>query len=213
MSTKKSEDGDPPSIRAMVRELVELGIAAVRGSPSFRTLSDAWRGGGGDNDAPSKPPAAASAPESPDLGLDRSTMVEALVVDGQICLMLPPNETVFGFMACEIWTPPGKEVDGCDLQVHVADAMDTLDTPATVCVPLIKKKLDRTLDKSVGHLCRLKHPILIGSQDHVCLRYVENLPHGSKIIGYALGAIAPSRMGGGVRFELHDRSGPRDASS
>lgn len=185
MNSSSTKGGDPPpSIRSMVRDLVELGVEAVQ--KRFQ---------------PAAPPATAkteSGPESEEIVFNRAMMVDSLVVDGQICLLTPPNETVYGFLCCEIWTPPGKSVDGCDLDVQSADAVDSQGIQSSMSVPLIKKGLGGTVDTGLGHLCRLKHHILIGPQDYIGLRYGQSLPPGTKLIGYALGAIHPRSMGGAL---------------
>lgn len=205
MSTKKSEGGDPPSIRGMVRDLVDLGIAAVQKSPSFGAVSALWetaRSSPTDpGEAAARPPAAksASSPPQDSAELDRSLMVEARVINNALFLMTAPNEIVFGFLCCEVRAT--EDLAGESLLVHVADAKDVHGVGSSMCIPLIQK---------TPHTCELQKRVVIGAGDWVGLE-CHDLPTGTKLIGYALGAIHPSKMGGFL-FVDHSRGGPRDAA-
>jgi len=188
MSTKKSEGGDPPSISGMVRDLVDLGIAAVQKSPSFSAVSALWETARSSpaDDGEAAPPAAKAAPtpSQDSAGLDRSLMVEARVINNALFLMTPPNEIVFGFLCCEVRST--EDLAGESLLVHVADAKDVHGVGSSMCIPLIQK---------TPHICELQKRVVIGAGDYIGLE-CHDLPTGTKLIGYALGAIHPSKMGG-----------------
>ena len=185
-----SHDEKRPSMREMLLKLaerdtiaglVELGIEAFREHTGLGLREQAR------TTKEDGPATIAEDPEPVD-GLDRSMMVEALVVDGQICLLTPPNETVFGFMACEVQTATALSDLDYVLDLYMGGgAKDSQGIRPGRCVELIPKG---------ERVYRLNDLVFISPRDHIYLTYGRKLPPGTKFRGFALGAIHPSKMGG-----------------
>ena len=197
-----SHDEERPSIRGMVRELVQLGVDEVKKRLVVPSETETIVG-------PSSAEVIAERDRHQPTGLaegtDRSMMVEALVVGDGICLTTPPNELVYGVLAYELCAPSGSLGESASLVVQNGHE-DTDGIGASSCVPLIRLGDTDTY--------RLKMPLLIGSQEWIGRSMGRLLPPGTKLRGYALGAIHPSKMGGAqVRPAGQEPPRPGDKSN